>query len=112
MAGRKSDLYALVAGDAIERAHVDGSEFEVTCNCGGKAPLIADQPIRCPQCLRSIAVIVLEGDPGYVLGAEPSGEPRLLPVQGSTTRPLSSLSPAEYRRILDDMVAGAKKNKQ
>jgi hypothetical protein len=34
-------------------------------------------------------MLVIEGDPGYIIGANPDGTPNLLPVQGSSKRPPS-----------------------
>jgi len=45
-------------------------------------------------------MLVIEGDPGYIIGADPDGTPKLLPVQGSTKPHPSALSPAERETIL------------
>lgn len=103
MAQRKSDLYAFVAGDAVEACKRSGTVFQVKCNCGGEVPLLVGQPLRCLACLRSIGVLVLDGDPGYVVGSV-DGTPALLPVQGSQAPPLSSLSVEERERMLQQAI--------
>ena len=45
-------------------------------------------------------MIVIEGDPGYIIGADPDGTPKLLPVQGSSKPHPGKLSPAERDAIL------------
>jgi hypothetical protein len=45
-------------------------------------------------------MLVIEGDPGYIIGADPDGTPKLLPVQGSSKPDPSQLSPTERDAIL------------
>jgi len=45
-------------------------------------------------------MLVIEGDPGYIIGADPDGTPKLLPVQGSSKPDPSTLSAAERDAIL------------
>ena len=46
-------------------------------------------------------MLVIEGDPGYIIGAETDGSPRLLPVQGSTSPHPSKLTVSERDAILE-----------
>ena len=45
-------------------------------------------------------MLVIEGDPGYIIGADPDGTPKLLPVQGSSKPQPGQLPPAERDAIL------------
>ena len=45
-------------------------------------------------------MLVIEGDPGYIIGADPDGTPKLLPVQGSSKPHPGKLSPSERDAIL------------
>ena len=55
-----------------------------------------------PNCESTIKIIVLEGDPGYVLGRNHDGEPMLIPVQGSSKEALA-LTQEEKERMLHKM---------
>ena len=46
-------------------------------------------------------MLLIEGDPGYIIGADPDGTPKLLPVQGSSKPHPNKLSSAEREAILD-----------
>ena len=97
----KPDLFTFVAQVAVER----GDPIPVTCNCGSVTtimPPLQEDLIVCSGCESRIKLMVLSGDPGYVMGRAPSGEPMLIPVQGSSREKLE-LSPEERQRILDDM---------
>ena len=50
-------------------------------------------------------MLVIEGDPGYIIGADPDGTPKLLPVQGSSKLHPSKLSEAEREAILEQVRA-------
>lgn len=65
-------------------------------------PPLQEDLIVCSGCESRIKLMVLSGDPGYVMGRAPSGEPMLIPVQGSSREKLD-LSPEERQKILDDM---------
>jgi hypothetical protein len=96
----KPDLFTFVAGVAIKR----NEPLPITCNCGGVItimPPLQEEIVICARCESRIKIIVLEGDPGYVFGADPSGEPMLIPVQGSSKEKLQ-LSEEERRQALDD----------
>ena len=85
------DLYTFVAGAALEC----GNPFPLKCNCGGVVtimPPFQDEYVVCPRCESRIKIIVIEGDPGYIIGADPDGTPKLLPVQGSCKTDPSKLS--------------------
>ena len=93
------DLYTFVAGAALER----GAPFTLGCNCGGTItimPPFQDEWVVCPRCEAKIRMLVIEGDPGYIIGADPDGTPKLLPVQGSSSTHPDKLPPAEYETIL------------
>lgn len=94
------DLYAFVAGAALEGE----KPFALECNCGGVVtimPPFQDEHVVCPRCESTIRMLVVEGDPGYIIGAEPDGSPTLLPVQGSSKPHPNRLSQQERKAILD-----------
>ena len=96
----KPDLFTFVAEIAVER----GEPIPITCNCGSVItimPPLQEELVVCPGCESRIKLLVLSGDPGYVLGSAPSGEPMLIPVQGSSKEKLE-VSPAERQRMLDE----------
>jgi hypothetical protein len=98
-ADKTYDLYTFVAGAALET----GRPFPLECNCGGIVtimPPFQDEHVVCPQCEVRIRILVLDGDPGYIIGADSDGLPRLLPVQGSASPHPSMLSPSERDSIL------------
>ncbi|MDQ2947274.1 MAG: hypothetical protein M3Y27_15310 [Acidobacteriota bacterium] len=93
------DLYTFVAAAALER----GSPFPLECNCSGVVtimPPFQDDYVVCPRCEARIKMLVIEGDPGYIIGADPDGSPKLLPVQGSSKPHPSQLSASERDAIL------------
>lgn len=92
-------LYTFIAGSAIE----SNDPFMVQCNCGGQIsimPPMQENQVVCPQCETTIKMIVIDGDPGYVIGSSSDGEPMLLPVQGSSAKPVHRLSKEERGAIL------------
>ncbi len=96
---KEYDLYTFVAGAALET----GKPFRLECNCGGVVtimPPFQDEDAVCPRCGAKIRMLVLEGDPGYIIGKGPDGNPTLLPVQGSTQPHPNQLSPKERDAIL------------
>ena len=77
----KPDLFTFVAEVAVER----GDPIPITCNCGGVItimPPLQEELVVCAKCESRIKLLVLSGDPGYVMGRSPTGEPMLIPVQG------------------------------
>jgi len=93
------DLYTFVAGAALEGA----KPFPLKCNCGGVVtimPPFQDEYVVCPKCELRIRMVVLEGDPGYVIGGDGNGNPRLLAVQGSSQPNPAQLSEQERESIL------------
>jgi hypothetical protein len=93
------DLYTFVAGAALGA----GKPFPLECNCGGVVtimPPFQDEYVVCARCESKIRMLVIEGDPGYIIGAEQDGTPRLLPVQGSSKPHPSKLSASERDAIL------------
>ena len=100
----KFDLYTLVAGAALET----GKPFPLECNCGGIVtimPPFQDEYVVCARCESRIRMLVIEGDPGYIIGADSDGSPKLLPVQGSSKPHPSKLSDAERDAILAEVRA-------
>jgi len=93
------DLYTFVAGSALAA----DQPFRVECNCGGGVtimPPFQDEFVICPQCESRIRMLVVEGDPGYIIGADTDGSPKLLPVQGSSKPNPAKLSAEERDAIL------------
>jgi hypothetical protein len=93
----KPDLFTFVAGIAAER----GDPIPITCNCGSVItimPPLQEELVVCPHCESRIKLLVLTGDPGYVMGRAPTGEPMLIPVQGSSPEKLAMSD--EERRVL------------
>lgn len=104
----KFDLHTFVAGAALEK----GKPFPLECNCGGVVtimPPFQDEFVVCPRCESRIRMLVIEGDPGYIIGAEADGTPMLLPVQGSASIHPNRLPPAERAEILDRVRAQMEK---
>ena len=102
------DLYTFVAGAALEA----GKPFPLECNCGGIMtimPPFQDEYLVCARCESKIKMIVIEGDPGYIIGADSDGTPKLLPVQGSSKPHPSKLSPDEREAILERIRAQLEK---
>jgi hypothetical protein len=97
----KPDLFTFVAGVAVER----GDPIPITCNCGGVItimPPLQEELVVCPRCVSRIKMIVLSGDPGYVMGRAPNGEPMLIPVQGSSKEKLE-ISAEDRERALEEI---------
>jgi hypothetical protein len=97
----KPDLFTFVAEVAVKR----GDPIPITCNCGGVItimPPLQEELIICAKCESRIKLLVLSGDPGYVMGRSPNGEPMLIPVQGSSKEKLQ-ISAEERQRALDKM---------
>lgn len=96
---KKFDLYTFVAGAALE----SNQPFLLECNCGRVVtimPPFQDEFVICANCESKIKILVIEGDPGYIIGAEADGTPTLLPVQGSSKPHPSKLTSAERDAIL------------
>ena len=100
MPGKKTfDLYTFVAGAALET----GKPFPLECNCGAVVtimPPFEDEHVVCARCEATIKMLVIEGDPGYIIGQGLDGQPTLLPVQGSSKPHPSQLSSEECETIL------------
>jgi len=96
----KPDLYTFLAGAAVAR----GDPLPITCNCGGVItimPPLQEELVVCANCESRIKLLVIEGDPGYVFGADPNGEPMLIPVQGSSKEKLD-ISAEEREKALNE----------
>jgi len=96
---KKFDLYTFVAEAAIQK----NEPFKLTCNCGGVItimPPFQDDFVICARCESTIKMLVIEGDPGYIIGADPDGSPKLIPVQGSSQPHPDRLPAAERDAIL------------
>ena len=92
------DLFTFVAEIALHK----GQAIPITCNCGGVVtimPPMQEDLVVCPRCESRIKINVLSGDPGYVMGMTPDGEPMLIPVQGSSKEKLE-ISEEERQRAL------------
>ena len=95
----KPDLFTFVAGIAVEA----GDPIPITCNCSAVItimPPLQEELVVCAKCESRIKLLVLSGDPGYVVGRAPDGEPMLIPVQGSSKEMLE-ISPQERREMLE-----------
>jgi hypothetical protein len=95
-------LYTFIAGAAIK----GNDPFFVHCNCSGVItimPPMQENQVVCPKCETTIKMLVVEGDPGYLIGQGSDGEPILLPVQGSSAKPINMLSKEERQIILDNV---------
>jgi hypothetical protein len=95
------DLFTFVAEIAVQR----GDPIPITCNCGGVItimPPLQEELVVCPRCESRIKLVLLAGDPGYVFGREPNGEPMLIPVQGSSKEKLE-ISAEERLRMLEEI---------
>jgi hypothetical protein len=60
-------------------------------------PPMQEDIVVCPRCESRIKINVLSGEPEYVMGMSPGGEPMLIPVQGSAKEKLE-ISEEERRR--------------
>lgn len=102
------DLHAFVAEAALK----PGEAFLLRCNCGGVAPIVpplSSDAVTCPDCGARIRVMVLEGDPGYMVGQDPkTGREFLFQAQGSSAPPPQILPPDEQARIISTIKAAAK----
>jgi hypothetical protein len=109
---RTFDCYTFVAAAALER----GEPFPVSCSCGGVVtvmPPFQEKSVICPVCESAIGIHVIEGDPGYIIGRNPKGGPMLIPVQGSSAKPLEAMTEKEQQQILKNVEAEiAKHTKQ
>jgi len=108
---KQYDLYTFVAGAALEK----GEPFPLKCNCGGVVtimPPFQDEYVICPGCESRIRMLVIEGDPGYIIGRTSEGELTLLPVQGSSKSHPDALSQEEREAILSDIKAKLLKEKK
>ncbi|HEY5122839.1 MAG TPA: hypothetical protein VIK14_03810 [Ignavibacteria bacterium] len=97
MRKKKFDLYTFVAGKALK----SGKAFPLKCNCGGVVtilPPFEDEFVTCHKCESTIKILVIDGDPGYIYGEDSTGT-ILIPVQGSSAKPLSK---DEQKKIIED----------
>ena len=96
------DLGTFVAGVALER----GEPLAITCNCGGVItimPPLQEDLVICAKCESRIKdSLVVSGDPGFIVGRAPNGDPMLIPVQGSSKEKLN-ISTVEQRRIVEKL---------
>ena len=97
----KPDLFTFVAEVAVQ----GGDPIPISCNCGGVItvmPPLQEELVVCAKCESRIKVLVLSGDPGYVMGRTPTGEPMLIPVQGSSEEKLQ-ITPEQRQKALDEI---------
>lgn len=118
---KKESLYTMVAGAVLEQ----DTEYNVRCNCGGDAPIVPKSvkgygygkkggamrvvdkmEAQCNKCGSAIVVLVIEGDPGYVL-TQNGGVASLFRPQGSTSTAVPDLTVGEYTKILQEMQVAA-----
>lgn len=95
-------LYTFIAEDAIKNSDM----FTLNCNCGGSVIIMSpfqEKEVTCPKCESIIKILVVSGDPGYLIGADENGEPKLLPVQGSKAPPIELLTESEKNKILENV---------
>lgn len=98
----KFDLHTFVAGAALEGE----KPFPLNCNCGGVVtimPPFQDEYVVCPRCESRIRMLVLEGDPGYVIGRDSQGNPMLIAVQGSSQPNPGQLTEQQRESILAEV---------
>lgn len=108
---KKYDLYSFIAGAALEK----GEPFPLKCNCGGVVTIIPpfqDEYVVCPVCESRIRLLVIKGDPGYIIGRNSKGELTLLPVQGSAKPHPNELPVAEREAILSSIKEKLPKEKK
>lgn len=99
---KENIVFTFIASDAIK----GNNPFPVHCNCGGVITIMSpmqEGQVVCPICKTTIKMLVIEGNPGYVIGQGADGEPTLLPVQGSTAKPINMLSKDEREAILKEV---------
>ena len=99
---KNNDLYTFVAGKAIENS----KPFQLRCNCSGTItimPPFQEKLVICPICEANIHILIIEGDPGYIIGQNPDGAPSLLPVQGSSHPSIDSLTEEEKNKIISNL---------
>jgi hypothetical protein len=97
----KPDLFTFVADVAVRR----GDPLPIKCNCGGVItimPPLQEELVVCAKCEARIKLILLPGDPGYIIGRAPNGDPMLIPVQGSSSEKLN-ISSEERQRIVEKL---------
>ena len=75
-------------------------------------PPFQEESVICPACESSIRIHVIEGDPGYIIGRNPNGMPMLIPVQGSSAKPVEQMTEAERQEILKNVESEIAKHKQ
>ena len=66
-------------------------------------PPFQELSVVCPVCESSIKILTIDGDPGYIIGRDPNGNAVLLPVQGSSAKPLEEMSSEERQAILENV---------
>lgn len=66
-------------------------------------PPFEEESFICPSCEASIKIIGLEGDPGYVVGRDPAGKTMLIPVQGSSAKPVHLMTTEERDGIIKNI---------
>jgi hypothetical protein len=96
---KQFDLHTFVAAAALEA----GKAFPLECNCGGVVaimPPFQENALSARAANRKIRMLAIEGDPAYIIGADPDGTPRLLPVQGSSKPHSIKLTAVERDAIL------------
>lgn len=102
-----AELYTFVAGKALEK----NVPFILQCNCGGTVtimPPLQEKQVVCARCETIIKMIIVDGDPGFVIGKDADNEITLLPVQGSSID-IKIVSEEERRAIIEKVKNDIKK---
>ena len=105
------DQYNFVAGDAVAAS----KPIELQCKCGGLVtvvPPLQQDYATCPKCGLTIGMVVIAGDPGFMVATPPGGKPKLYGVRGSTKPHPDTLSSEERERILAQWEQANKSPKQ
>ena len=101
-----SVLYTFVAGKALE----NNDPFVLKCNCGGTVtimPPFQEEQVVCANCKSIIKILVIEGDPGFIIGKNANDEITLLPVQGSS-KDINEITSEEKKKIIENVTKNMK----
>lgn len=93
------DLYAVVANAAIRSR----DEIDIHCNCGTRVPWkkpFQESTVLCGNCGSRIGLMVVSGDPGYLVGVNPDGTEFPMTVHGSRAKPAYLLTAEERAEIV------------
>ncbi len=103
-------LFAWVANAALRSSEDVG----IHCNCGTEVPWrspFQENTLVCPNCGRTIGLMVVSGDPGYIPGVNPDGTHFPMTVHGSRSKPAYLMSVEERQRIAQSWIQNEHKVK-